>query len=559
MEDFGGGEGVEPVDTSTSLAAVARTPAGGTARTFVYVGEDRRSNPVPGEPFRLGSLAASVAVIALACTLVLWALVVEADLPGGIDADGLTDLLTIATAVLATVAGLLAFVRWRLIGEASSLWVGTGVLLFGIVTMGVADLLPAIYPDAAGASFVVALGPASRILAVTALLIGAIGPAVDTRLRPRIVLGGIVLATAALSATVDAIPQMVETLGSAEGTVAFVLLWAVVALAHLVAARRRGRRHHLAAAVMAFGFALAELATATAISIDVDPGPGPVFLAMLTVALVLIGSTRELEAAFVAQRAEVLDHSVATEVVNAKRRAEHAAHEERVHDARNAILAIDGAAQTLERYRDRLAPDQREALSHAVSEEIQRLQRLIEVDWQEEDCGEFSVAALLAPIATMERARGMRIDVSAPDDLIALGRPADTAEVIRNLLDNARRYAAGSPVEITAEVDSGWVVLRVEDRGRGVARDEREAIFERGRRGRASGATDGSGLGLFVSRRLMREQGGDMWAENRPGGGASFGICLPRIPSIDDGDAGTPPMPETVTRPEVTAGSKEVR
>lgn len=547
---------VTSVTSAAAGSSLAAQPAGGT-----YVGEDRRSNPVPGEPFRLGVLAMSVATLVVAWGALVWAQTHEAHLPDGLDADGVTRLFTVVTAVLATVAGLLAFVRWRLIGEASSLWVGTGILAFGVVTVGTADLLPSVYPAAADTEFLLALRPASRVLAISALLIGALGPAVDTRLRPWKVLAWVTGAILAMAAAVHVVPGAASSLRSTEGRAAFAVLWALVAAAHVVAAQRRGRRHHLAAAVIALGFALSELATATAVGLDVEPGPGPVFLAALTVALVLVGSTRELEAAFVAQRAEILDQALATELEQAKRRAEHAAHEERVHDARNAILAIDGAAQTLERFRDRLAPDQREALSHAVSEEIRRLQRLIEVDWEQEECRPFSVADLIAPIGVTERARGMRLEIDVPAGLEAVGRSADTAEVLRNLLDNARRYAPGSPVLVRAEADQEWAVVRVEDRGRGVAREEREAIFDRGQRGRAATEMPGSGLGLFVSRRLMRDQGGDMWAENRDGGGASFGLCLPLAaspPQAPDESTAAPSTPVHGVH-EVTGHREEVR
>jgi two-component system sensor histidine kinase TctE len=100
-------------------------------------------------------------------------------------------------------------------------------------------------------------------------------------------------------------------------------------------------------------------------------------------------------------------------------------------------------------------------------------------------------------------------------------------QVLRNLLDNARLYAPGSPVDIRAEQRDEWVVLLVEDQGPGVPLPVRKAVFERGRRGPAAEGTQGSGLGLYVASRLMHEQGGDLWVTDRTGGGASFVMSLP--------------------------------
>ena len=60
------------------------------------------------------------------------------------------------------------------------------------------------------------------------------------------------------------------------------------------------------------------------------------------------------------------------------------------------------------------------------------------------------------------------------------------------------------------------MTLSVADRGPGVTPAQRSALFERGTR---SAETGGAGLGLFVARRLMAEQGGALWFEPRPGGG----------------------------------------
>jgi two-component system phosphate regulon sensor histidine kinase PhoR len=84
-------------------------------------------------------------------------------------------------------------------------------------------------------------------------------------------------------------------------------------------------------------------------------------------------------------------------------------------------------------------------------------------------------------------------------------------------------------VRAKARPDGGAVVLRVEDRGPGIPRDEHERVFEPFYRGPAAerNATPGSGLGLSLVRHVVRAHGGRVHAEGREGGGAAVVLELP--------------------------------
>jgi two-component system sensor histidine kinase MtrB len=117
---------------------------------------------------------------------------------------------------------------------------------------------------------------------------------------------------------------------------------------------------------------------------------------------------------------------------------------------------------------------------------------------------------------------GRPIDFDPGVGVVALGRPGDLAEVVQNLIENAFRHGGG-PVDVMVRQSDGTVHVGVHDRGPGVPEEVRERIFERG----VTTHDAGSGLGLFISLQLMRQQGGDLWVEARPGGGASFLAALP--------------------------------
>ena len=107
------------------------------------------------------------------------------------------------------------------------------------------------------------------------------------------------------------------------------------------------------------------------------------------------------------------------------------------------------------------------------------------------------------------------------------GRPVDTAAVVQNLFVNARRYAPGSVITVNATERDGRVEILVEDSGPGIPERERASVFERGVRGSTSRGVEGTGLGLFVSRRLMAEQHGSLRLRAGAAGGACFVLELP--------------------------------
>jgi len=131
-----------------------------------------------------------------------------------------------------------------------------------------------------------------------------------------------------------------------------------------------------------------------------------------------------------------------------------------------------------------------------------------------------------AAAATIEACGGLagerRIDLELkrPRAPIRLGVDADVAErILQPLIENACRYGRVQ-VRVSVERNSDKVVFTVRDDGPGIAGEERELIFEPGRRGSAAEQDgDGAGLGLALARRLARAVGGDVSAEPSSSGG----------------------------------------
>lgn len=103
-------------------------------------------------------------------------------------------------------------------------------------------------------------------------------------------------------------------------------------------------------------------------------------------------------------------------------------------------------------------------------------------------------------------------------------------EILLNLLDNADKYSPpGQEIVVDVRADQTEVTLSVRDFGPGLPPADLERVFEKFHRsdGSDSQMVYGYGLGLYICRRLVEAQGGRIWAENHPTGGAVFSLALP--------------------------------
>jgi PAS domain S-box-containing protein len=100
-------------------------------------------------------------------------------------------------------------------------------------------------------------------------------------------------------------------------------------------------------------------------------------------------------------------------------------------------------------------------------------------------------------------------------------------QVVNNLLSNALRYGAGSPVGVSLARARNALRLEVRDGGPGVPAAERERIFERFTQSGNAAHRGGLGLGLFIVRQIVEAHGGRVRAEEAHGGGAAFVVELP--------------------------------
>lgn len=158
------------------------------------------------------------------------------------------------------------------------------------------------------------------------------------------------------------------------------------------------------------------------------------------------------------------------------------------------------------------------------------LSRLESEDWKPK-MEWFDLADVIwAAVSKIPQKQRSRIEVNLPNELPMVRVDLmQIASALENLLINSLTYGPQDvPVKLGASEEDEYCRIWVEDKGPGIAPDERERIFEKFYRGKSSSRfSSGTGLGLAVSREIVHYHGGRIWVEDAIPHGARFVISLP--------------------------------
>ena len=205
------------------------------------------------------------------------------------------------------------------------------------------------------------------------------------------------------------------------------------------------------------------------------------------------------------------------------------------HDLRSPLTAIRAAADGLERADLDLDATDRAELVDAIRAEAARLERVVAnlIDLSRLEAGAasprpevWSADELIARALESLGAAAERVVAVLSSDLpAALVDAAQIERALVNLIENALKFSSSKDeVTVTVERDEGSLVIRVRDRGPGIAPTQLRRIFEPFERG-AAGST---GLGLAIARGFAEANGGRIDVASQPGDGATFSLVLPR-------------------------------
>jgi signal transduction histidine kinase len=209
------------------------------------------------------------------------------------------------------------------------------------------------------------------------------------------------------------------------------------------------------------------------------------------------------------------------------------------HELKTPLTSIRMYAELLRDGRVK-APEKVSHYLSVIESESRRLTRLVNnvLDFGKLEEGKkvyhrssFDLGALLRETLEAHSVRfreaGMAVELAIPDGEIPVTTDRDAVEqVVLNLMDNAVKYAASGGVLVLGieKREDGTLDLTLRDRGPGIPAEHQSRIFEKFHRvdNSLTAAQAGSGLGLSIARRILRDLGGDLTYESEPEGGSCF-------------------------------------
>jgi two-component system OmpR family sensor kinase len=205
------------------------------------------------------------------------------------------------------------------------------------------------------------------------------------------------------------------------------------------------------------------------------------------------------------------------------------------HELRTPLTIVLGYIDLLKRRAD--AGDQRSRrIFSSISLEGARMRTLIDnlvllakMEGEDERPTEpFALEPLLEDIAASRTvlAPALRVELNLDVDATVIGNRDEIYEAIANIVDNAMKYAPGSPIRIAAREVRGGVELAISDDGPGIHADDRAGIFDRFFRGSTRGDVEGSGLGLAIAKRAVERAGGTLALGQTSEAGTTFVMRL---------------------------------
>jgi len=213
------------------------------------------------------------------------------------------------------------------------------------------------------------------------------------------------------------------------------------------------------------------------------------------------------------------------------------------HELRNPLNALHLTLEGLIRTQSGntpLAPEQVVSRVTRASTQVDRLAALIDVllDVSRISTGrlqlqfeDFDAAAVLSAVVARlkDQASPSQISLSMPPSLIIQGDRARYTQIAGSLLSNAIAFGNQRPIEVRLESDASTIRLKVIDHGIGIADADQQRIFERFQKVAKDSPTIGFGIGLWVTREVVRALDGEIHLTSKLGEGSTFVVELPKL------------------------------
>ena len=207
------------------------------------------------------------------------------------------------------------------------------------------------------------------------------------------------------------------------------------------------------------------------------------------------------------------------------------------HELRSPLTSVKGFSATLVDRWDRFTDAQRLQFVETIHADAERMGRIIsevldlarlEAGRLELHPGDVQVSAIAHKAAEQLPGGGDgRVVIEVDPSLTAHADPERLGHVLTNLIENAVKFSDDGPITVAATGSGGAVQIVVTDQGVGIEPERLGDIFSApAPTGQRSGPS-GTGLGLYLTRRLVEAHSGTISVDSKPGEGARFTITLP--------------------------------
>ena len=214
------------------------------------------------------------------------------------------------------------------------------------------------------------------------------------------------------------------------------------------------------------------------------------------------------------------------------------------HDLRTPLTSLRGYLETLSLKQEAISRTERQRYLASAIRQSDRLNKMVAALFELARLDSDTLELEMEPLALSElvqdavqqfqleaERKGVTLTARLPNGpATLLGDVGLLARVLDNLLANALRHTPrGGEVAVTLREDEERVLLTVRDTGSGITSEDLDHIFERFFHGsRSPAGSDGAGLGLAISKRVIDLHDGRIWVESEPATGTCFSISLPR-------------------------------
>jgi signal transduction histidine kinase len=213
------------------------------------------------------------------------------------------------------------------------------------------------------------------------------------------------------------------------------------------------------------------------------------------------------------------------------------------HELRTPLSAVYGAVRTLRQSDHELSTDLQTQFLEMIETQSDRLRVLmdqllvsaqldaVDLKFQTQAVDATALCEEVISAARVHARAGVELQLQAPRAAVRLDADPDRLQqVVANLIDNAMKYSpGGGAIAVHVDADGSTGRIAISDHGLGIPDDEHERIFEKFYRldPAMTNGVGGSGLGLYISRELIRQMDGELTVSSTFGVGSTFTITLP--------------------------------